>query len=570
MNIDPIQTNQLDLYREEDFEQFDDLEITIKLVFAVTIIFYLGIAIAQCKRRISSSIVEILNQSPVLTPEQFLSYSTNLEQFPYKVIVKGNINANQKYLYTFPKILQIHGNVDFDHCSFRYNGSISLIVHGRLRFSNTYFDTDFQIKKMKILGDLDIVKSDLEKPSEIINVHGHLLVRKCRSITKLCQKLLVGGYVGITTCDRFDTFPTCFNAGENISLYNCRSLTSLPSWITELGPRSDGGVRHIDLSYTGLSEEVQERLRTSDHPGIQFSYSHRAAETSREFTSIEEGLRFWADKAKMRDTPQITIENHLDQVLLFLSRLMNTAEYNNLKTREFLAVRILEVFAKMSQDHEMKDRAVDCMFHGLATCDDRIITTLDEIELMLRVQELEERNLPEEELRELGRSFLLLEMINIKAAEHVKTLTFVDELEVYLAFQIALKERFELPINTSNMIFRNCAQISDEELEKVGDAIEEACTEEKLESYLETWGPWMKLQKRNSFPLYHSLPEISGAPSGLLTCVITQEEPSQPVIYQGNLYDYEALKNWYLESGKNPMNPSEPIDLSLIMRLGRS
>jgi len=34
----------------------------------------------------------------------------------------------------------------------------------------------------------------------------------------------------------------------------------------------------------------------------------------------------------------------------------------------------------------------------------------------------------------------------------------VDEIEVYLAFQIGLAEKLNLPVKTRNMIFRRCVQ----------------------------------------------------------------------------------------------------------------
>ena len=80
-------------------------------------------------------------------------------------------------------------------------------------------------------------------------------------------------------------------------------------------------------------------------------------------------------------------------------------------------------------------------------------------------------------------------MVNAKAKAHKETLTWVDEIEIYLAFQIGLAERFNLPVKTRNMIFGACAQVTEAQLQAFGDEIEQECTNEKLEAFLQTWSP---------------------------------------------------------------------------------
>jgi len=172
-------------------------------------------------------------------------------------------------------------------------------------------------------------------------------------------------------------------------------------------------------------------------------------------------------------------------------------------------------------------------------------------------------------LRALGKQFFMLEMVNEKAKEHISTLSFVDEIEVYLAFRIALKERLQLPINTSNMIFRNCAQITDDELIAVGDAIEEEYSDEKLDEFLKTWSPWIEfLRKDETVANYDDLLVDDQAEINDDTiCSILQEAPEQPVSYKGAIYDYDSFVHYYEVNGSNPMNPSEEIDLTLLRRV---
>src|SRR3982751_6770669 len=128
---------------------------------------------------------------------------------------------------------------------------------------------------------------------------------------------------------------------------------------------------------------------------------------------------------------------------------------------------------------------------------------------MVLLHQIENTTHTEAELRVLGKSFLLLEMVNAKAKAHKSTLTWIDEIEIYLAFQIGLAERLDLPVKTRHMTFRGCAHVTDAQLKQAGDAVEAAFTEEKLNDYLKNWNPWVEHQRKNSpVPAYEDLPAI--------------------------------------------------------------
>ncbi len=232
-----------------------------------------------------------------------------------------------------------------------------------------------------------------------------------------------------------------------------------------------------------------------------------------------------------------------------------------------LAGRILDVFNQMSQDEAIKGAACELIYEGLSSCDDRIISALEEIELMLLLDKIEKTNHTAEELKKLGKSFLLLEMVNAKAKAHKETLTWVDEIEIYLAFQIGLADRFDLPVKTRNMFFRGCAQVTTDQLNVFGDEIERACTDEKLEAFLQTWSPWIKFQKQaQSIPTYEELPIANRELSEDDTCVITLCAPDEPVLYNGHVYEYEAFVYQYRTNGTEPQDRSK-IDMGKLERI---
>ena len=85
-------------------------------------------------------------------------------------------------------------------------------------------------------------------------------------------------------------------------------------------------------------------------------------------------------------------------------------------------------------------------------------------------------------------------MVKAKAKSHKEALTWIDEVEVDLAFQFGLLNRFDLPIQT-HMISTRSALITKAQLQTFGDEIEQAYTDEKLDAFLKTWSPWVEFQR---------------------------------------------------------------------------
>jgi hypothetical protein len=321
----------------------------------------------------------------------------------------------------------------------------------------------------------------------------------------------------------------------------------------------------------GLSQDLLTRLRETDAPGIRFHFSNAASVPTEIFPNLDTALTFWvkATNDATLTNPPITIDLEMDlrNVLTFLSRLTETAEYKNPQARPMLAKRVIEVFSLMAEDEDIKGRAFTIIHHGLASCNDRIISALEEIELMVLLHQIENTSHTEDELRALGKRFLLLEMVNEKAKAHKNTLKWVDEIEVYLAFQIGLAEQLNLPVKTRNMIFRGCAQITDEQINQAGDAVVKECTEEKLNNFLKSWSPWIKHQRKNSsVPAYEKLPAVGKPLESNDNCPITQDIPKKPVLYDKTVYDYDEFIQCYRADGKNPTDRSK-IDLQKLKRI---
>ena len=504
--------------------------------------------------------------------EQFKDLLQQKYLFPPNCTVIGSLDfSNCVWIKSLPEGLTVQGDLDLSGCTGLISLPEGLTVQGNLDLSGctglTSLPEELIVQKNLALNGC----TGLISLPEGLTVRGYLNLTNCTGLTSLPQGLTVQGYLYLTNCTGLTWLPEELIVQDNLFLDGCTGLTSLPTWITTLGLLADGSTREIYLQNTGLSEALLNRLRETPAPGIQFHFSNAAAVPDQEFPNLEAALTFWVQATNDATlvNPPITIDSDeaLENILRFLSRLTETAEYKNPQARPVLAQRIIEAFNLMAEDASIKGRAFEIIHEGLTTCDDRIISALEEFELMALLHRIENTSHSEVELRELGKRFLLLEMVNEKARAHLKTLTWVDEIEVYLAFQIGLAERLNLPVKTRNMIFKRCAQVTDAQIEQAGDAVVIECTEEKLNDFLKNWGPWIAHQRKNGpVPAYEDLPVISRKLESGEICPLTQDIPEKPVLCGSAVYAYQALIHCYRTSGKNPIDRSE-IDLKTLKRV---
>ncbi len=446
--------------------------------------------------------------------------------------------------------------------------NITVFIHNYLYLNDSRLSS---FRGLRAIGKVEIV-SDLEALPLGLEIMGKLTLSRCPNLKLLPKGLKVWEALNLSNT-KLESLPADredLEIGGDLNLSNCIHLTSLPNWITTLGSSKKGRRRVVDLTGTGLSQDLIGRLRQADAPGMEFYFSHAGAIPTIRLADLEAALTFWVKAANNEALvpPKIAIVEDRDRknVVTFLTRLTATAEYQNLQARPLLACRVLEACDQMAQDAVIKAKACDIIHRGLASCDDRIISALEQLELMLLLHKLENTQQTIEDLKALGKSFLLLEMVNRKATAHKKTLTWVDEIEIYLAFQIGLADRFKLPVKTRNMFFRGCAQITDAQLAQFGNEIEKAYTDEMLDAFLKIWDPWVKHQRRCAVPAYETLALSDQLVEQDQTCLIAGIAPKQPVLYAGNIYDYNGFVTWYVEKGTDPATRSS-IDLKELKRL---
>ena len=404
---------------------------------------------------------------------------------------------------------------------------------------------------------------------ENLCVGGCLDLNGCIGLTALPDNLCVGDDLFLNSCTSLTTLPENLSVKGDLALNGCTGLTALPNWITTMGLNSDGHTRHVYLENTGLSDTLIDRLRNATTPGMQFHFSRSAGQPEQQFANLEQGFAFWQTLASSdSNMPELDLRH--DQAIdlvLYLGRLTSTADYQNQVSRPVLGQRVMALMSFLAGNDKVREDALRYISEALSSCDDRIILALDDLEtlqLLTSAQSLASEKRDPRELKALGLQMKRLEKLKQIARDHMKTLNWVDEIEVELAFQIGVRQQLKLPGLTQHMLFRGCAHVSEQDIANAVEQVNTHCCEAELEAWLAQWAPWQKFQRLQAVPSFEQLASTTVA--RIDNCPICAEKTDKMVELGNTHLDYDSLVRAYLENGNNPLTNS-PMDWSGVARL---
>ncbi len=252
-------------------------------------------------------------------------------------------------------------------------------------------------------------------------------------------------------------------------------LTSLPEEILSL-PRE----AIIHLENNPLSQRIIDNLReiTSapgyQGPTIHYSVFEERATVERSLDELLRELSQAVGKEPLRLT-----QLKLESVRLWLSRLSAIGDYKN--KRKELATKIYEAIAYAENDAEYREAFLSCIQGATETCGDRMALSLLYVDLLYEIS----KALKAQDLKRLAYllghgSWALSELEKI-AGNKAKTLRFVDEIEVYLAYPIMLKAKLQLPIALDTMLYFRCSSVSEADLQRAEGIVREGLS--NLDAY---------------------------------------------------------------------------------------
>jgi len=445
----------------------------------------------------------------------------NFTELSDNLRVDGNLDlSGWKSLKKLPDNLQVGGNMNLTRC---------------IKLTKLPKNLQFGGYDLNLTGC-----TRLKRLPNNLHVSRNLNLERCLNLNKLPDNLRVDGNLNLSGCIRFQQLPNDLQLGGNLDLSGCTSLTSLPAWITQLGRCENGNIREIDITHTNFSENVQEQLRQAHPEGIRFIFDHAPAAIANNL-SLPHALNHWGIDQSQLISTQITglvsenqISEHQTQNLsTYLVRLKNTADARNNNTRPLMQQRVNTLMQGIVEDYDgFREIALNTISVGLESCDDRVIHALNDIEVALATRQAERAENPKESLTNLARSLFARECIHEEAARLANRPGYVDPLEVYLTLEIELRETFNLPGQAQTMLFRRCANLSEQDIAGVKTTTQSRLSDaEKLNQFISTFDPLIKLNRREAAEHFDitSLASITESEAGLTSdtsCMIS-----------GNRYD---------------------------------
>jgi hypothetical protein len=481
--------------------------------------------------------------------------------------VVGNLNFScLRHLTQLPAGLNLSGGLNCSHCTRLTQLPDGLRVGGHLNCSYTGL-IDLP-KGLSIGGNLYCVGCvDLTQVGARLSVGGSLYFDNCTGLTQLGAGMSVGGNLVCSDCTSLTHVPEVMSLGGNLYCEGCTNLTSLPNDIANWGRRTtDGDVRHIALSGSGITRNLLQRLQETQTPGMRFSFSMAVTTTDHSFADLDAAGVFWQQQAPGRTVPNMMAWQELlptdcNFLRQFLGRLCDTADYQHQGARVRLAGRVCDLLQAMDESPALRRLCSDRISDALQTCNDRVIWTMNQLEIAVRVHQAQ-RYQDGASLKELLLSFMRLDIVQDHARQKVNSLTWVDEIEVFLAYESGLREALKLPVSAEHMLHAICAKVTQADLDKARDAAEAAANDpDKVTAYLQdspTWQHYLRRQEAKQWAWERMVPEPwpQGLQADELQCAITLENYAllaHPVLAPSGstwrAYEAENLLTHWIEHG---------------------
>ena len=154
--------------------------------------------------------------------------------------------------------------------------------------------------------------------------------------------------------------------------------------------------------------------------------------------------------------------------------------------------------AQLGQDAPLRAHTFAISQGASASCDDRVLLAFNDMKKAQINAEVAGGAFDHQigRLIDLARGMFRLDQLEKIARQKVARLNFVDEIEVYLAFQVKLKPVLDLPTQVDDMRFFNIACVSDHDLAQATQQVIEAEQAGFLKYLACDWQPWQSVLER--------------------------------------------------------------------------
>ncbi|EFW53434.1 invasion plasmid antigen / internalin, putative [Shigella boydii ATCC 9905] len=279
--------------------------------------------------------------------------------------------------------------------------------------------------------------------------------------------------------------------------FDRNQISHIPESILNL--RNECSIHISDNPLSSHALQALQRLTSSpDYHGPRIYFSMSDGQQNTLHRPLADAVTAWFPENKQSDVSQIwhafEHEEHANTFSAFLDRLSDTVSARNTSGFREQVAAWLE---KLSASAELRQQSFAVAADATESCEDRVALTWNNLRKTLLVHQASEGLFDNDTgaLLSLGREMFRLEILEDIARDKVRTLHFVDEIEVYLAFQTMLAEKLQLSTAVKEMRFYGVSGVTANDL-RTAEAMVRSREENEFTDWFSLWGPWHAVLKR--------------------------------------------------------------------------
>ncbi|QDQ27004.1 hypothetical protein FNU76_11885 [Chitinimonas arctica] len=186
---------------------------------------------------------------------------------------------------------------------------------------------------------------------------------------------------------------------------------------------------------------------------------------------------------------------------LYLDDLKNKDKIKSFRTT--VQTDMQEWLSLLAKYPELREHSFAISNDATETCGDRLLLTFNGMQTARICHDVANKEYDADAqlptLLTKARGMFRLDQLEKIAREKARRGVKVDYIEVYLAYQVALRDRLELPVSVTNMKFLKISGVTKEDLDDAVQRVEKAEAEDFEYFLLVQWSPWEKMLERR-FP----------------------------------------------------------------------
>lgn len=337
---------------------------------------------------------------------------------------------------------------------------------------------------------LTSLPENLPASLEDLELQGNRLTSLPENLPASLQLLEVGH-------NQLTSLPENLPASLECLVVNHNQLTSLPENIIRLSQDCE-----VDLDNNPFPDGVLNRLRevvnAEGYNGPRIIFAMATASDAAPNRPLPVAVADWYEEGDSEAVKNkwkgFANEENAELFSTFLDRLHNTVNSGNPQFKPSVA----EWLSHLAANPALREQSFLISSEASTSCEDRVSLFFNSMKKARIAADVESGIYDNElgKLLSLARGMFRLDALENIAREKEKSLRFVDPIEVYLAYQVKLREPLHLPLDTPDMRFFGVSYVTEDDLANAEKSVK-ASEQQEFVHYLSTdWQPWQSVLKR--------------------------------------------------------------------------